>query len=258
MIAVFRRAVAAARAQGRVPRFWLRDDDATRPGPALERLVALCARHGIAPTLAVVPARLDPALAGVLAPGGRVALHGWAHVNHAPRHHKKAELGPDRPAEVVLAELARGRARLREVFGPRALDLLVPPWNRIAPDVAAGLPAIGIRALSAYGRVWTPAVPVLNALLDPIDWHRGRGLRDPDLLWQKLALCLVQDRPIGVLTHHRDHVGPVWGFLDRLMGESVAAGCLWLTPDRLLPVLGGDLASPGVRPWRGAPSFSSR
>jgi len=237
MIQTFRRALAAASDQGRVLRLWLRDDDATRPGPRLERLIALCRRHGVPPTLAVVPAGLDPALAGLLPPEGRVALHGWSHQNHAGPREKKQELGPHRPATLVLDELARGRALLGEVFPGRALDLLVPPWNRIAPEVTEGLPAIGIRALSAYGRISARTLPVLNADIDPVDWRARRGLRDPALLWQKLTLKAEVDRPIGILTHHLDHDEAVWDFLDRLMEVTAHPNCRWITPDEILPGL---------------------
>ncbi|SMO65969.1 polysaccharide deacetylase family protein [Paracoccus laeviglucosivorans] len=233
MIQVFERALRAA--EGRDLRFWLRDDDATRPGPVLDRLLALCARHGVPPLLAVIPARLDPVLADILPPQGRVALHGWSHQNHAGPHQKKQELGPHRPAPVVLEELAQGRAVLRQTFGARALDLLVPPWNRVSPEVTAGLPGIGIRALSAYGKISARGMPVLNADIDPIDWRARRGLRHPALLWQKLALRVQVDRPVGILTHHMDHTPEVWDFLDRLMG--MTAHCAWVTPDSFLPEL---------------------
>ncbi|MDT1063642.1 polysaccharide deacetylase family protein [Paracoccus sp. CPCC 101403] len=248
MIQVFRRALAAASDQGRVLRFWLRDDDATRPGPRLERLISLCERHGVPPTLAVVPAGLDPALGGLLTGDARVALHGWSHRNHAGPREKKQELGPHRPAAEVLAELAEGRDLLGRVFPGRVLDLLVPPWNRIAPAVAEGLPGIGIRALSAYGRINARALPVLNADIDPIDWRARRSLRDPALLWQKLALRAQIDRPIGILTHHLDHDEAVWQFLDLLMGMTAGPHCRWITPEEMMP----DLLSKGVT------SFSSR
>lgn len=237
MIAVFQRALAAARDQGRVLRFWLRDDDATRPGPALTRLLMLCARHDVPPVLAVIPARVQPALHDLLPVQGRVALHGWSHQNHAGPHEKKSELGPHRPPATVLAELAQGRALLHDMFAEKALDLLVPPWNRIAPDVAAGLPGIGIRALSAYGKISAQGMPVLNSDIDPIDWRARRGLRDPDLLWQKLALRVQVDRPIGILTHHIDHDEAVWAFLDQLMAVTAHPTCRWITPDQILPEL---------------------
>ena len=77
--------------------FWWRDDDATAPSPALSRLMAL----GPQPlAIAVIPARVDSALPGMLNETRiDVLQHGYAHVNHEPDGGKKAE--PDKPRPAV-------------------------------------------------------------------------------------------------------------------------------------------------------------
>ena len=86
---------------GRTIAFWLRDDDAVQPTAALDRLLDLAGRHSIPTTLAVIPAYAREQLAARLAtePHVSVAVHGWAHDNHAPEGEKKQELGPHRSAE---------------------------------------------------------------------------------------------------------------------------------------------------------------
>src|SRR5919109_4059560 len=93
---------------GRIADFWLRDDDAVEPTGALDRLLVLAARYAVPPTLAVIPAHAQKTLAERLQAEDKiaVAVHGWAHENHAPESEKKQELGPHRPRQVVLAELA--------------------------------------------------------------------------------------------------------------------------------------------------------
>src|SRR4029450_2060394 len=54
---------AWAKAGRRAPLWW-RDDDAARTTPALERLLALHARHGVPLALAVIPGRAEPSLGG--------------------------------------------------------------------------------------------------------------------------------------------------------------------------------------------------
>ncbi|WP_374634894.1 polysaccharide deacetylase family protein [Paracoccus sp. (in: a-proteobacteria)] len=237
----FRAALDLAHDRGRSLRFWLRDDDATRPGPALAHLLTLCAGRDAPATLAVIPAYVQADLAPALPAGTRVALHGWAHENHAPPGEKKQELGAHRPAGQVLAQLAQGHRHLRALFPGHLIDLLVPPWNRIAPDVIAGLPGIGIRALSAFGKVTAATLPVLNPDIDPVDWHGTRSLRDPDRLWHELTQAALRDidtgRPIGILTHHLDHDAAIWGFLDRLMALTDHPACRWVAPDDILPEL---------------------
>ena len=125
---------------------------------ALDRLLALTGRHAVPVTLAVIPAhageRRSPT--GISSETGvTVAVHGWAHANHAPEDEKKQELGPHRPAAEVLAELAEAKAVIDRLFGERALPMLVPPWNRIDDALLPSLAehrlcrAVGLRPSEA-------------------------------------------------------------------------------------------------------------
>src|SRR5215216_1065155 len=107
---------------GRVAALWWRDDDAVAATGALVRLLRLAGPTPVA--LAVIPALANPDLAEALhgAPGIAVLPHGWRHANHA-RAGKKSEYPQDRPAAAVAAELAAGRARLNQLFGPRVLPV---------------------------------------------------------------------------------------------------------------------------------------
>lgn len=229
--------LAAWRAAGRQATLWWRDDDAVRPGPALDRLLAL-ARDNHAPlALAVIPAAAEAALAQRLEeePDVAVLQHGFAHRNHEPAERKKCELGAARPAAAALAELAEGRDRLAELFGPRFLPVLVPPWNRIDPGLIAALPGLGFRGLSTYGtRAGTWAAEGLlqvNSHADPIRWKPERGF-----LGEAATLALLcghlrarrlgkaaAEEPTGLLTHHAAHDDALWGFLERLLAVLRAA-----------------------------------
>ncbi|HEX4571105.1 MAG TPA: polysaccharide deacetylase family protein [Dongiaceae bacterium] len=197
--------------------FWWRDDDAVAPTAALERLLAL----GPQPlALAVIPANLDPALPACLA--GRwvdVLQHGYAHRNHEPPEHKKAELGQARPAGTVLEELRAGWQRLAAAFGDRALPVLVPPWNRITTRLIRRLPDWGYQGLSTYGpRQPVPLAPggsgrldVLqaNTHVDIIDWQSRRFRGVPavldcvlDHLRARREGRVDAAEPTGLLTHH--------------------------------------------------------
>ncbi|MFO0989148.1 MAG: hypothetical protein U1F37_17600 [Alphaproteobacteria bacterium] len=102
--------LAAWRQAGRAATLWWRDDDAGDATPALRRLVALAEAHAVPLALATVPAWATPALAAAVKEAGApvsVLQHGYAHANHAPAGEKKFE-PPERPAPVVVAELAQG------------------------------------------------------------------------------------------------------------------------------------------------------
>jgi hypothetical protein len=220
------------REAGRTATFWWRDDDATAPTAALDRLLALQHKHAAPVMLAVIPARAEAALARRLAPERAVAVvqHGWAHLNHAPVGASKAELGPDRPAALVLGELARGQLALNALFDGW-LRVLVPPHNRIAPQVAAALATAGYAGLSTYNaRRGAPAgLTQVNTHADIMNW----GTRAFGGEAEALALVIRHlqarrgggadpDEPTGLLTHHLAHDEGAWAFTDAFLAAVAA------------------------------------
>ncbi len=182
--------------EGRSPRLWLRDDDVTRPSPALDRYLALLDRHAIPAVLAAIPAAVTPALAERLAGERRITIaqHGFSHRNHAPPDEKKCELA-------ITGRRCRdggvepGPGRLLALFGSRAMALLVPPWNRISPTIARLSVDTVAEAISVYGNGLAGVpVPVINTHVDLIDWKGGRVCRPEPLLVEALARALVASR----------------------------------------------------------------
>ena len=216
-------------AAGRTAIFWWRDDDAIAVTPALDRLLALA--EGIPLALAVIPGRAEPSLAERLgrAPDAAVLQHGWRHINHAPAGERKSELSAHRPQSERLHELRLGRERLRSLFGARALGVLVPPWNRIGPDLVPRLPEIGIHGISVAGprQAAAPAagLQAINTHVDLVDWRGSRAF-----IGESAALGLVlrhlrsrflgsvdAREPTGILTHHLLQDAPAEQFLRRLI-----------------------------------------
>jgi hypothetical protein len=209
-------------------RLWWRDDDAVAPTPALDRLLDVAGDRPLC--LAVVPADLAPGLPAHLAPSRRVsvAVHGWAHLDHAAAGAKKAEFGADRPLDVREAEATRGLATIRAAFPHQALDLFVPPWNRMAPDLGPALARTGYRALSTFGprrEARRHGIAILNTHVDPIDWRGGRGFVGEAAALDALVGHLAARRlgkvdawePTGLLTHHLVHDPETWEFLAALL-----------------------------------------
>jgi len=220
--------------RGVAAEFWLRDDDATEPTPALDHLLALSDRHAVPMTLAVIPEPTGEALAKKLESAEKidVVVHGWAHRNHAGPEEKKRELGLHRRKDVVLGELQAGFEKLKNLHPNRFVPMLVPPWNRIDAEIVEGLPALGYRALSVYGPEKTAPLPLLNTHVDIIDWRGTRGGKDHDLLFAETAERMVMAeqgaRTTGILTHHLDHDETAWAFLDRLFSLTADhPGCRW-------------------------------
>lgn len=226
---------------------WLRDDDAIAVTDPLERLLELAGEWTVPVVLAVIPMPAEPRLAVRLGDFNnvKVALHGFSHSNHAPAEEKKQELGGHRPAASVLNEIHSGLDRLVRLFGGQAVPMLVPPWNRIAAELIACLPQIGISYLSAFGparsRQPAPGLVQVDCQLDIIDWRGTRGSHPHQVLADRLA-GLVRERaagppdPIGILSHHLVHDDAAWQFLQALFRLTARHEAVtWGWPVRFAP-----------------------
>jgi peptidoglycan/xylan/chitin deacetylase (PgdA/CDA1 family) len=231
---------------GRVADLWWRDDDAVAATPQLDALLHLAGEVPVA--LAVIPALARPELAEAVRGRSGVALlqHGWRHANRAA-HGKKSEYPEGRSAQTVAAEIGAGRARLKALFGPRVLPVLVPPWNRVADEFLPLLSANGIVGLSAMvspGRAAPPpGVAAIDVHVDLVAWRGDRGFVGAGAALGGLVFHLRQARlgaadaskPIGVLTHHLIMDEATAAFLDRLTGVVQAHhAARWSTPGEFL------------------------
>ncbi|MEA1833664.1 glycosyltransferase [Methylobacterium durans] len=203
---------------------WWRDDDAVAASPALDRLLGLSERFAVPVLIAAIPGLVEPSLARRigLAEQASLAVHGLVHADHAPAGTRPAEFGPHRPLPVLIAAAddALGLARAR-LPGDRLLPVFVPPWNRLADDLAAALPDLGYDGLSAAPGA-TRDVPGLlrfDGQIDPVDWRGTRSLVNPDRLVDRVLHHLAEtpDAPMGLLTHHLAHDAALWHFIERLL-----------------------------------------
>jgi peptidoglycan/xylan/chitin deacetylase (PgdA/CDA1 family) len=215
-----RAALDRAAENGRTVELWWRDDDAVSATPALDRLLALA--DGAPLLIAAIPAGAEPSLARRLATaaGVSVAVHGLAHADHAPPGEKAAEFGAHRPLSVLHREATEALRRARERLpAEKLLKVFVPPWNRIAPDLARDLPLLGYTGLSAAGGPSVPGLTRADCTLDVIDWRGTRSLRDPARLLATLSAHAEaeEEHPLGLTTHHLAHDEAVWEFLAKLI-----------------------------------------
>jgi hypothetical protein len=232
---------------GRVAKLWWRDDDAVAPSPELASLLRLAGDVPLA--LAVIPAEADPELPGFLQTMPRVAVmqHGWRHANHAGIGMKKSEFPAGRPAATVARELAEGHARLAELFGSRALPILVPPWNRFDAGFVPLLTNIGILGLSSMASRKAPPLPAglvrMDVHVDLVAWKDGRRFVGSAAAVGGLVEHLRAYRlgpaepatPVGILTHHLIMDGATTGFVDRLIAiVERHQAARWTSPAELL------------------------
>jgi hypothetical protein len=231
---------------GQVATLWWRDDDAVAATPELDALLRLAGEVPLA--LAVIPADARPDLAAALAAFPQIVVlpHGWRHANHAANG-KKSEFPPERPAAEVAAELAKGHARLVGLFGPRALPVFVPPWNRFAAEFLPLLGVAGIAGLSEMAGREAPALPRglsrIDTHVDLVAWKQDRGFIGAPAALAGLVGQLRARRlgggdlaaATGILTHHLVMDRATAGFLDRLIAliDGHGAAC-WVPVGELL------------------------
>lgn len=232
----------AWRAEGRRATLWLRDDDACRDSPPLQRLLEITHAATVPVALAVIPAALEKNLVDVLARSeiATVLQHGYAHRNYAPPESRKWELGNHRPVFTMLAELEQGFGALRKSFGKRFLPVLVPPWNRIDGGVVGHLAEVGFHGLSCFGPRAAvrpaPGVAECNVHVDLIAWRGDRTFIGVEAAAERLAWHLRVRRdssvdasePSGILTHHLDMSDAGWQFLADLLARTRERGAVWL------------------------------
>lgn len=242
--------LSAWQASGRIATLWWRDDDAGEATPALRRLVALAQTHAVPLALATVPAWATSALAAAVRAAGEIVgvlQHGYAHENHAPLGQKKFELGPERPAPVVIAELAQGWQILEARFGPMFLPALVPPWNRMAPYLPPYLAELRYRGLSQFGprarRHPVRGLLQVNTHVDIVHWKgpAPRFAGEAKLIGELVAHLSARrvgeadpEEPTGLLTHHAAHDEACWAFVETLFRRLAGhAAVRWLAPARV-------------------------
>ena len=203
-------------------RIWWRDDDAGADSAELAALLGLAERRRAPVALAVVPGWLQDPCAERIGhcASATVLQHGVAHADHAMAPAKKIELGGGAARPTLLAGLEAGRRRLAERFGRQFLPVLVPPWNRIAPDVAEAAPSLGFIGLSTFGPLRsTPGLSRVNTHLDLVVWReRGRPLDVGEAIGGLARLVAAgSSEPLGILSHHAVMGPDAFATLDRLL-----------------------------------------
>ena len=211
---------------------WWRDDDAYADTPQLRRLDTLSRSLQIPVSIAVIPARLDASLRSFLADRNHISVlqHGYAHQSYAAPGTKKIELGGERSAHQVTTELLQGRDKLSAAFSQQWLDVVVPPWNRIAPIVYQQLARCGFQGVSSMWprrqRYPASGVEQVNTHIDPVNWRYGGGFLGEQRtlahlnrhLYARRMGIFDSDEPTGLLTHHLVQDEAVWAFCAGLMG----------------------------------------
>ena len=224
------------------PKMFLRDDDAVKDSPSLDRLFKLCEKHSIPILLYAIPALCEPSFGPAVRKAAHVnvAVHGYTHRNHAPPGRPHCELCPDRPISVIIDELRSGRDKLMDICDGRISELLVPPWNLIGDQVAEASLELGFKGISAHG--WgrmTEGLPRINTHVDPIIWSKARTFHTLDDIFEQTAHQLDTAKRlgfsfIGIVSHHQEYTDESWSAFENLMRVMSEQDIEWVEAYSLL------------------------
>lgn len=200
----------------RRPVFWVRDDDAVALTPALGRLLSLVQENNVPLALAVIPELAEPDLFGRIGDAA-VLQHGCDHRNRAAPGEKKTEFPAHEGIPEALDRLRLAHERLVSMGGSKVLPVVAPPWNRMRRELAAALPRIGIQGLSSYGKGQAiPGVRQVNTHIDIVAWRDAKRFVGDEEAARLAMTYVLDDQPVGWLTHHAVHDADAWRFLERL------------------------------------------
>jgi hypothetical protein len=216
--------------------FFFRDDDAGWADARLTALLDVFARRAVPIDLAAIPVAVTPPLArALLARAARVQplgihQHGYMHLSHE-REGRRCEFGPARPAAAQRADIAAGRRRLEQLFGPALDSVFTPPWNRCTAATGAALVELGIGALSRDRTAVALELDGLRELVVQVDWfakRKGVALGRA-AVGEQLAARAAEPAPLGVMLHHAEmddeDMAAAGDLLDLVSGHD-AARCL--------------------------------
>jgi hypothetical protein len=212
--------------RGRKVCFWWRDDDAIEPTHLLDRMLLLANQHEVDIALAVIPKDATQALADRLAAEHHawILQHGWQHRNfqRKDKGEKAAELGTRRDPDELMPQLVEGKTRLENLFGEKFIPAMVPPWNRIAPEISRRLPGIGLSGLSTFTWHNFPRTHQVQSHIDILKWKKQVRFIGWESARLRFDLQLTRRRnstfePIGILSHHLAHDEGCFAFLETFL-----------------------------------------
>lgn len=220
--------LALIQAEGKEVRIFFRDDDIDEDEETLIRLLDLFLAHGTPLNLAVIPDLLTEATVKRLhtrelwiPESLGLIQHGWRHVNHE-QEGRKCEFGISRSLADKFNDIARGKSRLEEAFGPRFYPAFTPPWNRCTQDTFGVLDELGFMVFSKdRGKepVEGHRFQEISTTLDLYRWKDGATLEPPDVIVKTLVNQLWELDTIGILLHHKVMDVTALTFLDQLLDE---------------------------------------
>jgi len=136
------------------PIFWIRDDDASKDGPKLAKLISISKKFSVPISIAVIPFLIEKSLIKTLNSNDLISVlqHGFKHKNYEPDGEKKSEFGKSREINHMIDDIIQGSKLVAESFEKSYEPIFVPPWNRMSHLLLPHIQSIGLAAVSSFSK----------------------------------------------------------------------------------------------------------
>tara|TARA_B100001741_G_C16531601_1_gene589795 strand:- start:494 stop:1255 length:762 start_codon:yes stop_codon:yes gene_type:complete len=223
------------------PIFWVRDDDATKDGPKLSKLVGISKKFNTPLSIAVIPFLIEKSLVDILNSNNLITVlqHGLKHKNYEPNGQKKSEFGQNREMNSMIEDIIQGAKLIYGSFEKIYEPIFVPPWNRMNHLLLPYIYSLGIIGVSSFKKSLIDAAnnknTIINTNIDIIDWKKDKiFLGEEKILKQLLSELIIRrnkndghKQPIGILTHHNVMEENSFLFLEKLISITQKYGAQW-------------------------------
>jgi hypothetical protein len=155
--------------------------------------------------------------------GVTIIQHGIDHVNRAKANER---IRYEMPTEWDALEIAIRLDATRLQGMPNSIPMFVPPWHAVHPCLETALRTTGFEGWSAYGGDIQQSGELvrIDVHLEVLRWKADVRFRGEGRFMRRLTRLARERRrtdrltePIGILTHHLEHDGASWVFLERFI-----------------------------------------
>ncbi len=232
------------------PVFWIRDDDATKDGPKIKKLVSISKKFNTPLSVAVIPYLIQKSVIKVLNSSNLITVlqHGFKHKNYEPKGQKKSEFGVSRDINNMIEDISYGSKLISESFGKLYQPIFVPPWNRMSHLLLPHIHSLGILGVSSFNKHLIKyandknQLVIINTNIDIIDWKNDKIFLGEEKILEKLTSELIVrrnereniEKPIGILTHHNVMEANSFLFLEKLFNKTHNYGAKWKSIQQII------------------------
>ncbi|MGG4340427.1 DUF2334 domain-containing protein [Paenibacillus lautus] len=210
-------------------KIWFRDDDLGFYIPEVKKMVNLFDKVEVPIVYSAIPSLLVNETIDIVRSSKTafVAQHGWNHRNNSLKAGVKTEFDDDAcELSIMINNINQGKKKLQDLFGPKYLNVFVPPWHEMSPKLEQEIYKCRFHYISSWGPNGRNDNNFyeINTQVDIIDWSISDKFAGENYALSQLVSELQEGLTkensrlcIGILSHHRTMGTEGFEFVERLI-----------------------------------------